>query len=316
MASVKSDRRIFYLSKHYAYPLGGPRITNRHVALLRRNGYDARLLLTEVDGDPFFDQTDVKVDLLSPDMVIRRSDIFVTPEPWANFIRRVSQLPVRSLIFCQNHYYLTHGLPNGQSFEEAGVHGVFCCSTVIADFLKENYGLAEVPVVRNAIDLELFHPRPKVPKIAYMPRKMRNESAFIEGLFRRRHPKWRDVPWVRIAGMTEAEVAKAMGESAVFLALGRMEGFGLPPLEALASGCLVVGFTADGGREFATPENGYWFDHEDHTGVVDALARALEAFGTPAAEAMAANGRKTAERYSQDEMERDLLNFWAAEVAR
>src|SRR5882672_2072883 len=47
------------------------------------------------------------------------------------------------------------------------------------------------------------------------------------------------------------------------------------PLEAMASGCIVVGFHGYGGLEYATPENGFWFPSDHLEEVVDALARVI-----------------------------------------
>ena len=40
----------------------------------------------------------------------------------------------------------------------------------------------------------------------------------------------------------------------IFLTFSNQEGFGLPPVEAMACGCLVVGYHGHGGKEFLKPE--------------------------------------------------------------
>ena len=65
-----------------------------------------------------------------------------------------------------------------------------------------------------------------------------------------------------------------MRRAALFVALGREEGFGLPVAEALASGCPVVGFHGMGGRELFGSE--YAVAIED--GDVGALATWIERF--------------------------------------
>ena len=55
----------------------------------------------------------------------------------------------------------------------------------------------------------------------------------------------------------QSVVAEVLGSSTVFVALGHSESFGLPVAEALASGCLVVGYDGGGGHElFEAP--GAW----------------------------------------------------------
>ena len=48
-----------------------------------------------------------------------------------------------------------------------------------------------------------------------------------------------------------------MRESAVFLSFGHPEGFSLPPAEAMACGCVVIGYHGRGGREYFRPEFSY-----------------------------------------------------------
>jgi glycosyltransferase involved in cell wall biosynthesis len=46
------------------------------------------------------------------------------------------------------------------------------------------------------------------------------------------------------------------------------------PAEAMASGCIVVGYTGTGGLEYATPQNGFWFSPEQMEEVTDTIALA------------------------------------------
>jgi glycosyltransferase involved in cell wall biosynthesis len=64
--------------------------------------------------------------------------------------------------------------------------------------------------------------------------------------------------------------------AALFVALGREEGFGLPVAEALASGCPVVGFHGMGGRELFGSEFAVAVEDDD----VGALATWIERFVT------------------------------------
>lgn len=312
---ARGRRRILYLSKHFGFPLGGVRIAYRHVEFLARNGFDARILLADGTEDPQFDGV-VATERLTPAFVIRPTDLFVVPEPWAFHIRHLRGFNVRKYVFCQNHFYLFHGLNQFDSYAAAGVDTVFCCSEVISDFLTGVMGLDRAPVIHNAIDHSVFKPGPKRRQVALMPRKMKVEGRFLRGLFQHRHPDLADVPWIEISGKPEAEVANLLAESAVFLSLSRLEGFGLPPVEAMACGCIVAGFTGDGGKSFATPDNGLWCEPDDWDGCVDRVAQALREFDTDSGRAMAASGIETAGHFNFARMEQELVAFWQAEIDR
>ena len=58
--------------------------------------------------------------------------------------------------------------------------------------------------------------------------------------------------------MQHEEVALALQEALLFLSCGHPEGFGLPLAEAIACGCLVVGYHGLAGRDFATPTCRWW----------------------------------------------------------
>jgi glycosyltransferase involved in cell wall biosynthesis len=61
----------------------------------------------------------------------------------------------------------------------------------------------------------------------------------------------------------------------VYLALSRFEAVPLSLLEAMASGCVVAGFTGWGGELFANRSNGFWVAEDDTLSAASALSQAL-----------------------------------------
>src|SRR5204863_3427984 len=60
-----------------------------------------------------------------------------------------------------------------------------------------------------------------------------------------------------IDGKSELEAAAMIRSAKVFFSFGYPEGFGLPPAEAMACGCVTIGYHGFGGREFFTPDHGF-----------------------------------------------------------
>jgi glycosyltransferase involved in cell wall biosynthesis len=99
-------------------------------------------------------------------------------------------------------------------------------------------------VIPPSVDRTLFKPGSKTRTLAYMPR--RNDRDVLRILDLGRANAFDLVP---IHGVSLPRVAEMLSRAAIFLADGR-EGFGLPALEAMASGCVVVGFAAEGQADF------------------------------------------------------------------
>lgn len=86
-----------------------------------------------------------------------------------------------------------------------------------------------------------------VPKfenaVAYMPRR----GGYICDEVKRAYASKR---YIAIDNICEAEVARIMQYSSIYLATAEHEWFGLPALEAMAAGCLVVSLPVLGGMEY------------------------------------------------------------------
>jgi len=165
----------------------------------------------------------------------------------------------------------------------------------------------------NFINHDLFQPRrQKKLQIVATPRKRPLEEHLIRDLFYASLPEARGVGWRSATNLPEADFAKLLGESAIFLSLNRLESFGLTSLEAMAAGCLVVGFTGIGAREYATAANGFWVEEDDCLACVDQLAAAvrLALDGGGLYQARVNNGIETARRYHRRRTASHLVQFW------
>jgi glycosyltransferase involved in cell wall biosynthesis len=104
-----------------------------------------------------------------------------------------------------------------------------------------------------------------------MPRKRRQQARQIIGSLHARGAL-RDWELQEISGMSHDQVAEALGSAQLFLSFSQREGFGLPPAEALARGCHVIGYAGWGGNEFFDGPNSTRILEDDLDGFVSAVA--------------------------------------------
>lgn len=235
----------------------------------------------------------------------------ITPEPiWHDFRRRGCSLVMHN----QNPFYSFKSFPTVKALDEFGLRGGLCCSHFTRNRLRTWGSLIDWQVVKPFV-LPIFaetarqFDQGRKRQVVYMPRKRAAEASWVRELFLMRYPQFRDVPWVEIKNRSRKEVAALMAESLIFVSFSHMEGLGLPPLEAMASGCLVVGFTGGGGSEYATSENGRWVGDGDLDSLVDAIALDLALDQQATSERQKA-GRRTVHDFSNESFEASLQSAW------
>jgi glycosyltransferase involved in cell wall biosynthesis len=104
-----------------------------------------------------------------------------------------------------------------------------------------------------------------------MPRKHADEAQQVLHMLAARGAL-AGVDVVALEGMTEKQVAAALRETLMFLSFGYPEGCPCPPKEAMAAGCVVVGYHGMGGRDYIRPPHAHPVDHGD----IVAYARLVE----------------------------------------
>lgn len=207
----------------------------------------------------------------------RADEVLVLPEDQPQILEIFKSWPQRKVLYSQNHFYGALSLQNVASFADFGISDALCCSHMLFEHVKWRHPAVRAHLVLNGIDRTKFSApaAPREKMIAYMPRKRPVEAAYIRDIFRYTCPEYAHWRWQPIDNVGEAQAATLMGQAGVFLALSRMESLGLAPLEAMACGAVVAGFTGLGGREFARATNGFWVDEDDFPACVQALRSAV-----------------------------------------
>jgi glycosyltransferase involved in cell wall biosynthesis len=240
---------IYFLTPDENRPSGGTRQIYLMVDLLRELGYDAAVF----HGEPGFRCTWFENDtpvVSKPFLTLDRGDIFVIPE-YGGARERPRCAEARVVILNQNHFRTFINVPGDDT--SGGYPGWPHAAAVLytSDAIRRFLSLAmreSVPTYRTRVVVSsLFAPRDKRKLVVLMRRKRHAQGEAVVQLARRHSSGWE---FDAIDGLEQSAVARRLGEAAMFLSFSEEEGFGLPPAEAMAAGCYVVGYTGDGGREF------------------------------------------------------------------
>jgi len=303
--------RIVYLTWPATEISGGIKAAFQHVEMLTQAGVEAAVASRDVSSPGWFETS---AEILALDQV-SASDILVFPENSPELFKTFAGSANPKVVFCQSPIHAHKGLAAGLScYGDTGVTHVMCPSHTMLHFCRRRFPRLRLGYTPFYVDHRQFAPAAaKVLQIVTVPRKRPDEFGAILDLFRAIYPQFGPVPWVYLHKATEAQVAQAMGQSAVFLSLARLEAHGMTTLEAMASGCIVAGFTGiAGGTDSTTARNGFWAVEDDLMGCVDQLARAVQLAvdSDSVFHAMVEEGRRTAYEYRREEAARLLLAFW------
>jgi len=309
--------RIVVLCPDHDAPSGGVRRLYRHVDVLARAGFDAVLLHQKPGFRCTWFENATRV-AYAADTPFRPGDWVVVPEVFGPDLAKIAPgLP--KVVFNQNAYltftgYSVDPADRRTPYTHPEVRAALVVSDDNRDYLAYPFPRLALHRVHYGID-PLFRPAPaKRPLVAYMPRKNAADVVQVVNLLKHRGALdgFRLVP---VDGQPEAAVAALLAEAAVFLSFGHPEGCPLPPLEAMASGCVVVGYHGRGGREYLLPEHAFPVEAGDVVGFARAAERVLALARTDPSQLLELGGRArafVAENYSPRREERGIVSIWQA----
>ena len=311
------SRTVWMLCPDWDKPAGGLRTQYRAVDILNAAGIPAAVVHKRSGfACSWFSHTTRIVAVA--DVRVAEGDVIVVPELYGSAIL---DLPARTqhVIFNQNAYLTLDSLMTGPAaaapyLENPDLAAVMVVSDHSAETLAHTFPGIPIRRIHLGIDPAIHHPPAESAprRVAYMPRRRSEEAAQVIRLLELRGvlDTWEIVA---IDGCSETEVANLLRSSRIFLSFSEREGFGLPPCEALACGCLVVGFDGFAGREFFRPPFAETVEDGDVVAFARAAERLIRRFDENPAD-MAEIGRTGADyilkRYSREAERQDLIDVF------
>ncbi len=301
---------------------GGVRKIYRHVDVLNRNGFSARVLHTKPGFRCTWFQNDTPV-VYTESTQLTPADYLVVPEIWGPRMARLAP-GIKKVILNQNGYLTFRGYTLDKNDRETPYLSpeVVATITVSEDsvrYLQYVFPQHRVLRMHYAIDQSMFYPvSTKRKQIAVMPRKNPDDLLQVVSMLKLRGVL-SDFDILPIQNMSHEQAAAALRDSAIFLSFSSIEGFGLPPAEAMACGCITIGYHGRGGKEFFRPEFSYpieFGDIEGYARTVEAVLNQFRIDPTPLWNQAALASQYIRQHYSEQVEEADIVQCWKTITAQ
>ena len=279
------NTKIYFLCPNNSFISGGVKQIYRQVEILNNNGIQAAVLLQGESKQKWFHTTApivyspylfkiLKYTLQNRKISLRKkmklyflkqksvaldeNTILVIPEIYGDKIDKIA-VGIKKVIFNQNCYYTFNQYDINTDYPQTPYTHTDVLATIVVseDSLAYlNYTFAKAKVYRCVLGInsKIFYYSPeKQRQICFMPRKLTDDVRQVLQILKQRGSLkgWK---LMAIDGKNEQEVAQIMRESTFFLSFNHREGFGLPPVEAMACGCYVVGYDGEAGKEYFKDE--------------------------------------------------------------
>jgi glycosyltransferase involved in cell wall biosynthesis len=284
---------------------GGDFVTIDHIVGLNKLGFNA-CILSSVPASTF---ARFSVPVIASRQPLKPNDIIVISESHHSLLNDLRNIPCIKVLHNQNPYYTFFGFENSQKLNAYPLAHIIVPSNFCAQMLSKMGITQPVGRVRPFLP-SYFVPAQKRLQIAFCPRKREVEAGFVMGYFRTKVPEYAHVPWSAVFQMKREDCARVMAQSAIYATFPLLEGLGLMSLEAMASGCHVVGYTGNGGQEYATADNGDWIAEGDYDSFVDKLREACRLFESKQLNPKVEAGGKTAKQFSPETFGSELRSVW------
>ncbi|NJN81518.1 MAG: glycosyltransferase family 4 protein [Caldilineaceae bacterium] len=246
--------RILYFCPDFPQPSGGIKTLYRHVCRLRDCGFDATIIHQRSGFRAAWHGYDAPVIWLEDRPTLDANDLWVLPEVMVDLARQTRSLPGQRVVIALSWAPAYNHLQPGERWQDLGIHQVLTKSPVIKEYLEWAMEI-EVSLIPEFIDPALYHrdEAAKGDKVSFITRKDA-AGPLLAATLQRKGAPFSDYEWMALRELNEVDYARHLRDSALFLTTTVQEGMHVSVLEAMASGCLVIGFSGIGGGVYMVGE--------------------------------------------------------------
>lgn len=218
---------------------GGISQIYRHVEILNKHNLPAFILHSQ-SGFRRDDLADVPIKYLQEPNCLNPGDFLVIPEGFPGVMMKTENLPVHRYVFALSWSYILEGLQD-KNWEGLGIEKAISVSSFVSQVVEKTMGVP-VHTIPFSIDSQVYYPSQKKKQVTYFARKSDSIES-LKKVLKFRNPRFiNDIKWIGFNDLEEAEYAKEMRESSIYLALGTAEGANQSVFEAMNCRTLVSGY--------------------------------------------------------------------------
>lgn len=204
-----------------------------------------------------------KKNLTKDQTIISKQDIIVIPEI---FVENWDNLYPENefIIYIQECFLLLRNNPKTFRIREKILSpkmlGVLLNSEYGNSYLKYIFPDIQIFKIRHSIGFSKPGEIKKEKILLYTSRKLKSDSNQVVNIIKIRGKlaDWKIIDMNKNGQvLSDEDFEDLMQKSAIFLSFSETEGFGLPPAEAMKCGCIVIGYTGYGGRDYFLEEFSY-----------------------------------------------------------
>lgn len=240
------------------------------------------------------------------------------PEGFTSVMEALKEHPLRRIVISLNWSYIYPPLRQRMDWRDLGIERAIVNSPFVGEFIEWSMSLP-THLFTLGIDPSLYYhtPAEKVPQISYIERKQ-TTCEYLQRVLHSRNPAFvKEIAWKGHSDLSEADYAREIRKSVIFLNLSPAEGLPYSMLEAMRAGALVVGYNGVGGQRELIGEgekqNCVLSENFDYV----TLARRLEPLLSDILEGDFARwghvlraGLELSNQYTMEEEERTVLGMW------
>lgn len=253
-----------------------------HVKTLRELGYNAQILHEKNDyqtvgswlGQEYAELPHVSIE--AQQLQVSAADFIIVPEVFANIIEQTSQMPAKTIVFCQSYDYIMEMLSPGKKWGDYRVDTAITTTTKQGDYIKTLFPNVKTEVIPVGIS-EHFTPseKPKKPIIAVSTREQRDLVKLFK-TFYLKYPHFKWVSFRDMRGLPREQFAEALKECCMSVWIDDISGFGTFPIESMKCDVPVIGKVPRMVPEWMEDNNGVWT--HDMLNITDLIAQYLQAW--------------------------------------
>jgi glycosyltransferase involved in cell wall biosynthesis len=340
--------KIYFICPRSKKPIGGIKQIYRQVDILNENGFNAVILHkktkyrctwfknnTKVESNfSLFNKIEFYLDKKKKSKIkktfkllalkynsllskkIESDSIIVFPEVMATIINLIEP-DLKKVIYNQNCYLTFHGSHQHISTNQNPYITQNTIATIVVsedskEYIKFAFPNINLYRLRLGINDNFSYRSSKKKQVAFMPRKAEDDINQVISLLKQRNTL-KNWEFIAIDNKSEIEVATIMKESYIYLSFSQTEGFGLPPAEAMACGCIVIGYTGRGGKEYFKDDLTYEISDRDIIGFTSKIEEIANSFNLNES-AFIKKGEKASEyilnEYNLENEKNDIISIW------